>query len=126
MIFLSMKEETKLPKWLIKTFENGKEREDLCFMLIYCVAFYLLGILFLFVYNPLGDGYFTLKIIISAIALILLIVFGYWLNKKVTLLEQLRKKTLDLYKKSKTENDIKKSYEKIKELCISVPKKVLY
>ena len=121
-----MKEETKLPKWLIKTFENGKEREDLCFMLIYCVAFYLLGILFLFVYNPLGDGHFTLKIIISAIAFILLIVFGYWLNKKVTLLEQLRKKTLDLYKKSKTENDIKKSYEKIKELCISVPKKVLY
>ena len=103
-----MRKKSKLPKWVIKAFRSGKECEDLCFVLVNIGVFYVLGILYLLVYDPI-ESKFIIKTAFLVAILIFLIIFDRWLIKKVTLLEILRKNAMTMYKNSKAEEDISKS-----------------
>ena len=109
-----------LPNWMIKKFEYGKEGEDLCSIIVTCIAFYPLGLLCFFVFDPLGEGHLGIKIICAIIIGLLLIRFCYWIDSQISLLITLRKDAIDSYKNSKTDQEIHDAHLRLKKLHVPI------
>jgi hypothetical protein len=111
----------RLPNWLIKSIQHGKENDDLGSILVNIGVFYLLGLVAFFVYSPFGSEYIALQIICAVGILLLLAVFCFWLTGQVTLLDSLRKEALVVYKNSKTEEEINQAHLRLKKLWVPIP-----
>jgi len=111
----------KLPNWLIKSIQHGKEDDDLGSILVNIGVFYLLGVVALCVYSPFGSEYLAIEIICAVGILLLLIMFGYWLTGQVTLLDSLRKEALVLYSNSKTEEEVTQAHLRLEKLWVPIP-----
>ena len=111
----------RLPNWLIKSIQHGKENDDLGSILVNIGVFYLLGLVAFFVYSPFGSEYIALQIICAVGILLLLAVFCFWLTGQVTLLDSLRKEALVANKNSKTLVQKQEAVSRLKKLKIPVP-----
>lgn len=111
----------RLPNWIIKSIQHGKENDELSSILVNIGVFYLLGLVAFFVYNPFGSEYLTTEIICAIGVLLMLILFGYWITAQIALLDSLRKEALVVYKNSKTEDEIAKADLRLKKLWVPTP-----
>jgi len=111
----------RLPNWIIKSIQHGKEDDDLSSILVNIGVFYLLGLVAFFVYSPFGSEYVTTEIICAIGIFLLLVMLGYWLTGQVTLLDSLRKEALVVYKNSKTEEEIAEANSRLKKLWVPIP-----
>ena len=114
------KRSLKLPNWMIKSIEYGREDEELSFFVVNAVAFYLLGLVCFFVFNPLGKGFLAIKIICTAGIAILLALICLWIIAQVTLLTVLRKEAVISYKNSKTDKNRDNARLKLNELNVPI------
>ena len=109
----------RLPNWLIKSIQHGKENEDLCSIIVDIGVFYLLALVAFFVYNPFGSEHIALQIICAIGILLLLAVFCLWLTGQIALLDSLRKEALVVYKNSKTEEEIAQAHLRLEKLWVT-------
>ena len=64
----------RLPNWLIKSIQHGKENDDLGSILVNIGVFYLLMLVAYLVYSPFGSEYLALQIICAVAVLLILVV----------------------------------------------------
>ena len=115
------KKSLRLPRWIIKHIQHGKENEDLGSILVNLGVFYLMGLVAFFVYNPFGSEYLTTEILCAIAILMLLARLGYWLTEQVALLDSMRKEAIICRRNSKTEKEIEESDERLEMLYVPIP-----
>jgi len=113
----------RLPNWIIKSIQFGKENDDLGSIIVNLGVFYLMGLVAFFVYSPFGNEYLTMEIICAIGVFFLIAMFGYWLIGQVTLLDTLRKEAIILYKNSKTQKQKQEAISRLEVLYVPIPQK---
>jgi hypothetical protein len=113
----------RLPNWIIKSIQFGKENDDLGSIIVNLGVFYLIGLVAFFVYSPFGTEYLAMQIICAIGVFFLLGMFGYWLIGQVTLLDTLRKEAIVLYENSKTPKQEQEAISRLEVLYVPIPKK---
>jgi hypothetical protein len=111
----------KLPNWLIKSIQHGKENEKLSSIFVDIGIFYLLGLVIFFACSSFGSEYLAIEIICTVGVLLLLVMFGCWLTGQVTLLDSLREEALVLYGNSKTLVQKREAVSRLEKLKVPVP-----
>ena len=113
----------RLPNWIIKSIQFGKENDDLGSIIVNLGVFYLIGLVAFFVYSPFGTEYLAMQIICAIGVFFLLGMFGYWLIGQVTLLDTLRKEAIVLYENSKTPKQKQEAISRLEVLYVPIPNK---
>jgi hypothetical protein len=111
----------KLPNWVIKNIEYSKEDEELSFIVVNSGAFYMLGLVMFFVYNPFGKEYLATEIICAIGIGILVTMVCLWLVPQITLLDSLRKEAVISYKNSRTKEEKEKAVSRLELLYVPIP-----
>ena len=111
----------RLPNWLIKSIQYGKENEGLSSILVNIGVFYFMGLVIFFAYSPFENEYLSLEIICAIGIFLFLALFCYWLIGQVTFLDSLREEALVAYKNSKTEDEITQANSRLKKLWTPIP-----
>lgn len=88
------KNSLKLPRWIIKNLQHGKENEDLSSIVVGALALYSVCAIAYFAYAPFGRGHLALEVVAALGILAFILLFGFWLIAQVALLDSLRKEAL--------------------------------
>jgi len=114
-------ENLKLPRWIIKNIQSGKENEDLTSLVVGIIALYAVVAIVYFAYAPFGREHLFLEVIaaIAILALIVLVIF--WLIPQVAHLDSLRKEALVSFQNSKTEEEKKEATTRLEMLYVPIP-----
>ena len=115
-------ESLRLPRWIIKSIQPGKENEDLTSLVVGIIALYAVVAIVYFAYAPFGREHLFLEVI-AAIAILALIVHCviFWLIHQVAHLDSLRKEALVSFQNSKTEEEKKEATTRLETLYVPIP-----
>jgi hypothetical protein len=113
----------RLPRWIIKRIQPGKENEDLTSLVVGIIALYAVGAIAYFAYAPFGREHLYLEVIAAIAILVLIVRIGLWLIAQVAHLDSLRREAVIIYKNSKTEKEEKEATTRLEELYVPIPKK---
>jgi len=117
-------ESLKLPRWIIKSIQPGKENEDLTSLVVGIMALYTICAIAYFAYAPFGREHLFLEIIAAIAILVLIVMIGFWMIVQVACLDSLRKEALISFENSKTEKERKDATSRLEFLYVPIPKKV--
>ncbi len=122
------KNSLRLPRWIIKSLQHGKENEDLSSIVVGALALYSVCAIAYFACAPFGRGHLALEVVAALGILAFILLFGFWLIAQVALLDSLRKEALISFENLKKEKEISKKEkeisdvkERLKKLCVPVP-----
>ena len=115
------KKSLKLPLWIIKKIESGKEDENCSSMLVGCLALYTVGVIVYFASAPFGREHLILEMIAALGILAFIVCTGLWFLAQIALLDAMRREALAAYKNSKTKSEIEESEDRLKKLYIPIP-----
>lgn len=116
-------ESLKLPLWIIKNIQSGKENEDLTSLLVGIIALYTVVAIVYFAYAPFGREHLFLEVIAAIAILALIVMIGFWLIAQVAHLDSLRKEALVSFQNSKTEKEKEDATARLEALYVPIPKK---
>lgn len=116
-------ESLKLPRWIIKSIQPGKENEDLSSLVVGIIALYAVCAIAYFAYAPFGRERLFLEVIVAIAILAMIVMIGFWLIAQVAHLDSLRKEALVSLENSKTEEEKKEAITRLETLYVPLPKK---
>jgi len=112
----------RLPRWIIKRIQPGKENEDLTSLVVGIIALYAVGAIAYFAYVPFGREHLYLEVIAAIAILVLIVRIGLWLIAQVAHLDSLRKEALVSFQNSKTEKEKEDATARLEALYVPIPK----
>ena len=115
------KNSLRLPRWIIKSLQHGKENEDLSSIVVGALALYSVCAIAYFACAPFGRGHLALEVVAALGILAFILLLGFWLIAQVALLDSLRKEALLGFKNSKTEKEVSDAKKRLQKLYVPVP-----
>jgi len=92
-----------LPKWMIRSIEDGKEGETLSSIVVGIVALYLVFLMVLFFSHPFGEDKLSIEILVALSILACIVGFGFWFVARISLLISKREEAKIRFKNATTE-----------------------
>jgi len=92
-----------LPKWIIKSIKPGEEDQNVSSAVVAALAMYVVGVVFIFYWEPFGDGNRWKETCLAICILAIMIALGFLFVTHVDLLEKTRIKVINDYKKAEAQ-----------------------
>ena len=115
-------ESLRLPRWIIKSIQPGKENEDLTSLLVGIIALYAVVAIVYFAYAPFGREHLFLEVIVAIAILTLIVLVMIWLIPQVAHLDSLWREALVSFQNSKTEEEKDEATARLEALYVPIPK----
>ena len=104
-----------LPNCIVKRINPGDEDKDVSSAVVAALAMYIIGVVFIYYWEPFGDGNRWRETCLAICILAILIALGYMFVARVSLLERKRKRAIKAYAKAKkNEKEAKTEEARIK------------